>query len=113
MKKIINPGKVQIGKRRYNVFCEIEFDKGRLAISGVIGPRANGNCAYGNGGGCGQIVNNLKNICSVNDDWTFEMISKLTEIWKEWHLKNLREVPADVIDWLFNLPNTKETPAWI
>ncbi len=164
MKKIINPGKVQIGKKRYNVFCEIEFDKGHLSICGVIGPRASGNCA----GGCGQIVDELKNICSVNSDWTSEMISKLAEIWKEWHLNNLtagspkqeafvkewlktnkydydavcvalseaglyedasyiyndapykyghawltREVPANVIDWLFNLPNTKETPAWV
>lgn len=40
---------------RMSVFCQIEFKDGRLSITGVEGPRPNGNAI----GGCGQIVGRI------------------------------------------------------
>ena len=49
--KVIRIGTVTEGPASASVFCSIKFTDGKLSITGVVGPRASGNCA----GSCGQI----------------------------------------------------------
>ena len=54
MRKVIRPGRIMNyygGRYHPDIFCKITLDNGRLSISGVIGPKSNGNAR----GGCGQI----------------------------------------------------------
>ena len=49
---MVRPGTVRlVSGERVSLFCSIEFKNGRLSISGVEGPKADGN-AYGS---CGQV----------------------------------------------------------
>ena len=43
MRKIINPCTCDTYEGKAKGFCKIEFEDGRLSISGVIGPKRNGN----------------------------------------------------------------------
>jgi hypothetical protein len=71
-----------------DVFCRIELKKGRLSISGVIGPRSNGD-AWGS---CGQINDTLRKAEGLNfaPGWTAETFARLLEIWDRWHLNDGR-----------------------
>lgn len=90
MKKVINPCK-SIGytlkgdEALFDSFVKIEYTDGRLSISGVIGPRSNGDCA----GSCGQCVDSIRKGVPT-DGWTQEMLEKLCDIWDEWHLNDMR-----------------------
>lgn len=90
MKKVINPCK-STGYHNngeafpVNAFVKIEYENGRLSISGVVGPKSNGDC-YGS---CGQCVDAIRE-GTPNDDWTPEMLEKLCNIWDEWHLNDAR-----------------------
>ena len=91
-KKVVHLGFVKfIG----DVFCEIAIkDKGEykeLTISGVEGPRKNGNCR----GSCGQINDTIvehikrdefKNFAA---GWDKKSILHFIEVWKTWHLNGL------------------------
>lgn len=85
MEKVINPVMCEIGKRRVRGFCKIELSGGRLSITGVIGPRSNGNCL----GSSGQCVDEIRE-GTPTEGWTKEMIQKFCSIWDEWHLNDLR-----------------------
>lgn len=87
MKKIVNPVKYDVyGNRRYvNAYCKIEYENGRLSISGVIGPRTNGDCA----GSCGQCSDEIRH-GKPAQGWTREMVEKFCNIWDEWHLNDMR-----------------------
>ena len=119
-KKIIQLGMVAgYGRNRMRVFCKIEFggqpfnhDAGYLSISGVEGPNAFGGCR----GSCGQIDMHLRdhqNTIDLAKGWTRDVCARFFEVWKEWHLKPIGDVPADVIDFLRTLPDTDRTPAWV
>lgn len=84
MKKIINPVMCDVGTlRRARGFCKIDFKDGRLSITGVVGPRKNGN-AY-----CfGQCLVDIRN-GEPTKRWTKEMVEKFCSIWKEWHLNDM------------------------
>lgn len=89
-KKIINPCTNEVyiynGKeRRVNSFCKIEYQDGRLSITGVIGPKSNGNCW----GSCGQCADEIRK-GEPTKEWTFEMLQKFCDIWDEWHLNDMR-----------------------
>jgi hypothetical protein len=94
MKKVINPLQVQ----GHDVFCKIEIKDGNLSISGVIGPKLNGD-AWGS---CGQID------MDFNESYP-ETVRKYIEGWD----KELFDKFLDVIDFLESLPETKVKPAWV
>lgn len=95
MRKIIKLGRVQAHTSRGNaigvpVYCKIEFADGRLAITGVEGPRSNGDC-YGS---CGQIVmghaaNHGASI-TPGEGWSAELIARFLDVWERWHLNDMR-----------------------
>ena len=88
--KILQPTFIEAYSSRDNrsflvhVYVKVEFDGKRLSITGVEGPRRDGDAW----GGCGQIKLTTKH--GVNGDWTEEMVTKLSEIWKRWHLNDMR-----------------------
>lgn len=98
MKKIVNPGKIEVyPKRAVDMFCKIEYTDGRLSISGVEGPYKNGNCA----GSCGQIImgfkeydergyNTLDNI-AINEEWSKSQLKKFFDVWDKWHLNDMQQ----------------------
>ena len=64
---------------------------GKLSISGVIGPRTNGD-AYGS---CGQIDNTIREAFEAGEitlakEWTPEMLTRFLEVWDAWHLNDMR-----------------------
>lgn len=89
-KKIINPCTNEVyiyndKKRSVNSFCKIEYQDGKLSITGVIGPKSNGNCW----GSCGQCVDEIRK-GEPTKEWTPEMLQKFCDIWDEWHLNDMR-----------------------
>lgn len=106
--KVINPCKVNVGytlqDHWVSVFCKIEYtDTGKLSISGVIGPKRDGD-AYG---GAGQIdmefwhrnpEHNDKRYDNpikpgellFTDGWDADMWLTFLEYWHDWHLNDMR-----------------------
>lgn len=84
MKKIINPVRCEINGRFERGFCKIEFSEGKLSISGVIGPRSNGDCR----GSFGQCVDEIREGAPA-EGWTREMVYQFCDIWKKWHLNDM------------------------
>jgi hypothetical protein len=101
MKKIIMPGRVKVGKHLERVFVKVEIDeKGRLSISGVVGPRPTGNCR----GNCGQIDMSIKPAdLIIGPDWTRGRVELLWKVWELWHLNDLRAacVHQSALGWTY------------
>lgn len=89
-KKVIRPGTVEAGYpvRRVSVFIKIEYtDDGRLSLSGVVGPRANGD-AWGS---CGQCLDELRaETFEPAPGWEPWKVKRLHQIWDRWHLNDMR-----------------------
>jgi len=103
MKKVIHPCDVpEWNDKKYPMFCKIEFTDGKLSISGVIGPKSNGNAF----GGCGQInmefdhKNKADNdtrysepikasALNFADGWNRKIWFEFLDIWKHWHLNDM------------------------
>jgi len=66
-----------------------------LSITGVVGPRSNGDCA----GSCGQCTDELLNIQEYAPGWTEDMAKKLHEIWERWHLNDMKSKCIHQEDW--------------
>lgn len=64
---------------RRRVFVEVNWDGERLSLSGVVGPKPNGDAIS-----CGQIVDEL----TTKDFFPFPGIdtTRLVDVWKAWHL---------------------------
>jgi hypothetical protein len=101
MKKIINPGKININGRLYDVFCRVEIKDGKLSISDVEGPFKSGNCK----GSCGQILMGYRrrnpeqedkrygyktDIAEFSNGWNREKWFDFLDIWDDWHLNDMR-----------------------
>lgn len=87
MNKIIRLGTTTIGGRSADVFCRIHFAEGRLSITGVEGPMSNGDAL----GGCGQIETRLRaDAIKPAPGWTTESIARFLDVWREWHLNDMR-----------------------
>lgn len=88
--KVIRLGTVpthRIAQTTCDVFAKIDFANGKLSISGVEGPRKNGD-AYGS---CGQIVIHLQAAAiTPAPGWTVELISRFFDAWRRWHLNDMR-----------------------
>lgn len=92
MKKTVRIGTIE----GYSIFAKIEIDKGNLSISGVHGPKSNGD-AYGS---CGQIDMSFKECdkrghMSLADitpapGWDAATIAQFFAVWRRWHLNDMR-----------------------
>lgn len=92
------PAYVRDAERPVSVFVEIEYQAGRLSITGVEGPTSNGDAA----GGCGQIDSTLREHLAAGRfkpaaGWTPEMLARLLAIWDEWHLNDMSAADAAMI----------------
>ena len=87
--KVVRLGDVEVYKgKRADVFCKIEFTDGKLSISGVEGPKRNGD-AWGS---CGQIDMHLRDqqdSIGLASSWTREMLAQFFDVWRKWHLNDL------------------------
>lgn len=72
MTKTVEPTILGVG----STTVEIKYEKGRLSIRGV-------------GGFWGQCYEEIAS-GSPADGWTREMLDKFAEIWKKWHLNDMR-----------------------
>lgn len=63
------------------VFVFVKYDGARLSITGVEGPKANGNCR----GSCGQLGTFAKVQAAPGVD-----LARLRRAWDEWHLNDMR-----------------------
>jgi len=82
MEKLVRIGKGPNG----HIVCKIRFVDGNLSIIGVEGPRHNGTAR----GGCGQIVTHDWDIADYAPGWSPDQVVKFREVWRAWHLNNLR-----------------------
>lgn len=80
--KVIRVGNGPCG----DVFVNIEFANGRMSITGVEGPKANGHAH----GACGQIVMHEWEIKQYAPGFDRETELRLREIWDQWHLNDMR-----------------------
>lgn len=101
-KKVVHPADEDVSgggirTRFVPVFAKIEYSAdGRLSISGVVGPRANGDCA----GSCGQINMSFKEYnkrgymtldeLRLAPGWTREKLRQFFDVWDRWHLNDMR-----------------------
>lgn len=103
--KTIRPASVALrpGMRTLiDVFCHIEFKGGKLSISGVIGPKRNGDAH----GSCGQIDSEFAHRNPADNDsrtstpykpedmrfasgWDATKWFDFLEIWRDWHLNDM------------------------
>lgn len=73
------PGDTHIGQVR---------DAGCLSLTGQIGPKRNGDAE----GSSGQIVDELDpaDFNSFAEGWSAELVDRVRETWKRWHLNDMR-----------------------
>ena len=67
----------------------------RLSITGVVGPKSNGDCT----GSCGQCTDQLLEIKEYATGWTEDMAKKLHEVWNRWHLNDMCPKCIHQEDW--------------
>ena len=84
MKKIVNPCRCIVEKRRYEAYAEMEYENGNLSIHGVVGPMLGGNCM----GSAGQCVKEIRT-GEPTEEWNKEMLWNFCDIWDEWHLNDM------------------------
>lgn len=78
---------VSVGTGPYGVvWAKIEWNDGRLSITGVEGPRSNGDAK----GGSGQIVGHEWDITDYCEGWDAELVAKFRAAWDRWHLNDMR-----------------------
>jgi hypothetical protein len=82
MNKVIRVGRCPDG----DVYCKIELTNGKLSISGVIGPMANGNCR----GSAGQIIMSDWGITEYAPGWSPEAEKWFRDAWDRWHLNDMK-----------------------
>ncbi len=87
MYKVIRIGRINTGGCfPVDLFCRIEIKAGRLSISGVEGPKANGD-AYGS---CGQIDMHEWVVTEYAPGWNASQVARFREVWGAWHLNDMQ-----------------------
>lgn len=82
-KKVVCIGKTKdVGM----LFCEIAFSEGQLSVSGVEGPKRNGNAK----GSCGQIIMDEWEIASFATGWDEDLVQRFREVWATWYLNDMQ-----------------------
>jgi hypothetical protein len=88
-RKVVRLGTARTyNNRAYSIYCEIEYENGRLSISGVEGPTRGGNAI----GGCGQIDNHLRDelhTITPAPGWDALKLRQFFNVWQRWHLNDL------------------------
>jgi hypothetical protein len=113
--KVVNPGKIKIGARLWEMFVTIELrPDGVLAMCGVVGPWHSGTCA----GSCGQCDGELEKISVFHKGWSREKVRKLRQVWHDWHLNNTYLGCVHQAEWdgskLLEMPDGKrEQAGWV
>jgi len=80
--KIVHIGRTACG----NTFAKIVFNDNRLSITGVEGPKANGNAA----GSSGQIfMTAVPTFKDFAPGWNAEKLAQFAAIWEDWHLNDM------------------------
>lgn len=72
--------------RSGSVFVKIAYTAGKLSLTGVEGPLANGDAK----GSCGQIDMHPWDIDQYAEGWSAETEAQLRHVWKEWHLNDMQ-----------------------
>jgi hypothetical protein len=86
-KKVSRLGRVRLwGTQTAHLFVNIEWDGKRLSITGVEGPKANGNAR----GSCGQIIMSEWDLVEYASGWDAETVTKFRDIWERWHLNDMK-----------------------
>ena len=99
--KVLRPGDAHVWTDYFaSVFVKIEFSNGRLSITGVHGPQANGNAR----GGCGQIRDTVREVSRYAPGWDAAMVADLVAIWDRWHLNDLTAGSPRQEEWLREHP---------
>lgn len=80
-KRITSPGWTDAGR----LFITIKWDGRRLSITGVEGPKANGDCR----GSCGQTGIPLF-ADRMAEDWEESIVKRLRAVWDRWHLNDMQ-----------------------
>lgn len=107
MNKVIRIGTIPTYARpAVSIFAQITYNGTRLSISGVIGPRSNGDAA----GSAGQVIMSFREYDargyqSINDispapGWTRDTVKQFFDIWQRWHLNDMRAGSAAQETWL-------------
>jgi hypothetical protein len=105
MNKIMRVGTIDVNRGKVaNIYIKAQYKGGKLSISGVVGPLPSGNAL----GGAGQIEMEFAHRNPSDDDkrygndllrasdiryavgWDAEKWLDLLDIWKEWHLNDLK-----------------------
>ncbi|MHC4977189.1 MAG: hypothetical protein ACYTF7_11375 [Planctomycetota bacterium] len=68
------------------LFLTIDWDGKQLSITGVEGPLEDGDAR----GSCGQCIDALERLDALHEGWSPNDVRKLAEIWRAWHLNNMR-----------------------
>lgn len=87
-KRVVRPGTVELWEgKRASLFVCIEHKAGKLSLTAVEGPKANGDCL----GSCGQADSGLvSESLAPGDGWTRDMATQLWQYWQDWHLNDMR-----------------------
>lgn len=101
--KTVRVGRVPCYPDTADLFCRIEIEDGKLSISGVIGPKSNGDAR----GGCGQIDmefahrnpsdNGGRYSDPIRPDqiefalgWTADLWLEFLDVWQKWHMNDCK-----------------------
>ena len=98
MTRILRIGTIADGypQAQRDIFAKVEFTDGKLSISGVIGPKGNGDAH----GSCGQFIIGFKEydhrghhtLADVTPapNWTAETVRQFFDAWDRWHLNDMK-----------------------
>lgn len=106
MEKVMRIGTLDVGHpsgRQADLYIKAEVKDGKLSISGVVGPKRNGDAQ----GGCGQIDmefahrnpadNDKRTTSPIKPDdiifascWTSDLWLDLLDVWDKWHLNDMQ-----------------------
>ena len=90
---------IRIGTQKNlgSLFCKISLSEdGNLSISGVEGPKSNGDAF----GCCGQINMHEWEIDVYAPGWSAELVNKFRSIWEKYHLNDMKAGSPSQRDYL-------------
>lgn len=79
--KVVNPG---VTRDSGHLWAKITFIDGKLSITGVEGPKSNGNAR----GSCGQIVMHDWDLKEYSTGWDANKVEAFRRFWDQWHLND-------------------------